>query len=243
MSVELMVLAAHPDDAELACSGTVKKTTNEGLDVAFVDCTRGELGTRGTPEIRKQEAIKAAEILGVRFRECLDMPDGFIAHTNENILKVVGAIRMWKPRILLVPPPVERHPDHEAVHKLGRAAAFLSGLARVETSRDGVPQTTHRPDRILCYQQQYDFPRLPDLYVDISDTFEYKMRSIQAYSSQFYLPDQYQEDEPDTFLTRPEFLDEIEARAVYHGSRIGVRYAEAFLSIEPVAVSSLRSLR
>ena len=130
MSCEILVLSAHPDDAELCCSGTVKKVTNDGKRVVFVDCTRGELGTRGTPELRAEEAAKAAEILGVDVRENLEMPDGSVMHTNENILKVVSAIRAHKPRLLLTTPPVERHPDHEAVHKLARAATFLAGLAQ-----------------------------------------------------------------------------------------------------------------
>ncbi len=242
MSADVMVLSAHPDDAELACSGTVKILSNEGKRVVFVDCTRGELGTRGTPELREREAAAAGEILGVHHRENLDMPDGRVAHTHENILLVVRSIRRWRPSLLLIPPPFERHPDHEAVHRLARAAAFLSGLTKVETTWEGATQTPHRPSRMLCFQQQYDFPEPPDVYVDISATFEDKMRSITAFSSQFYLPDLYTADEPMTFISRPGFLDEIEARARYYGSRIGVEYAEAFLAVEPLAVPSLSVL-
>lgn len=239
MSVDVMVLSAHPDDAELSCSGTVKNLTNEGRSVVFVECTRGELGTRGSASLREQEATEAARILGVNDRECLDMPDGHIMHTNENIHAVVRSIRTWKPSLLLIPPPYERHPDHEAVHKLARAAAFLAGLTKISTQHNGQEQTPHRPNRMLCFQQQYDFPREPDVYVDISDSFHAKMDSIKAFSSQFYLPDLYTSDEPTTFISRPGFLEEIEARALYLGSRIGVRYAEAYLAVEPLAVPSL----
>ena len=238
----VMVLSAHPDDVELACSGTVRNLTSEGHTVSLVECTRGELGTRGTPELRLLEAERAASILGVATRECLEMPDGSIMHTDDNIMRVVESIRAHRPHLLLIPPPFERHPDHEAVHRLARAAAFKAGLAKVSTFRDGVEQQPHRPHRMLCFMQQYDFPRNPDIYVDITASFQAKMDSIKAFSSQFYLPDLYESDEPSTFLTRPEFLHEIEARAMYFGSRIGTKYAEAFLAVEPLAVSSLSSL-
>jgi len=237
-----MVLSAHPDDAELSVAGTVKILTNEGKKVVFVECTRGELGTRGTPELREVEANAAANILGVGERECLGMPDGAIMHTTENIHRVVASIRLWKPRILLIPPPFERHPDHEAVHRLARAAAFLSGLTRVETTHAGVVQEPHRPERMLCFQQQYDFEKSPDLYVDISSAFNDKMASIKAFSSQFHVPEVYSSQEPTTYISRSDFLQELEARDRYYGRRIGVQYAEAFLAIEPISVSSLSVL-
>lgn len=237
-----LVVSAHPDDAELACGGTIRSLTEQGHAVVLVDCTRGELGTRGTPELRRDEALRAAAILGVQHRECLAMPDGNIAHTQENILAIVSAIRTWRPHIVLIPPPVERHPDHEAVHRLCKAATFLAGLPKVLTYRDGVEQLPHRPARTLCFQQQFDFPRHPDVYVDISSAFEAKMESIRAYSSQFHAPDSYTSDEPETFISRPSFLMELEARARYYGSRIGTDYAEGFLAIEPIAVASLTDL-
>lgn len=242
MSAFALVISAHPDDAELACGGTIRSLTNQGHEVVFIDCTRGELGTRGTPELRKQEAKRAADILGVRHRECLAMPDGAIEHTQENILAIVAAIRAWRPQMILIPPPVERHPDHVAVHKLCIAASFIAGLTKVITERDGVVQTPHRPKRTLCFQQQYDFPRHPDIYVDISSTFTAKMDSIRAYTSQFHAPEEYSTDEPQTFISRPAFLIELEARARYYGSRIGTEYAEGFLAIEPIAVTSLTDL-
>ena len=242
MSAYALVISAHPDDAELACGGTIRNLTNEGLGVVFLDCTRGELGTRGTPERRAQEAQRAGEILGVQHRECLGMPDGAIEYTQENIRAVATVIRAWRPHIVLIPPPVERHPDHVAVHRLCTAATFVAGLSKVTTYRDGVEQQPHRPQRTLCFQQQYDFPRLPDLYVDISSTIQAKMDSIRAYTSQFHAPGDYTSDEPETFISRPAFLLELEARARYYGSRIGTEFAEGFLAVEPLGVGSLSAL-
>jgi N-acetylglucosamine malate deacetylase 1 len=242
VSCEVLVLSAHPDDAELCCSGTVKKLTNAGKRVVFVDATRGELGTRGTPELRAQEAAEAAKILGVDVRENLEMPDGNVMHTQENILKVVGAIRAHRPRILVTTPPFERHPDHEAVHKLARAASFLAGLHKIETERDGKVQEPHRPARTLSFMQQFDLPRPPDLYVDITETYDDRVRSIKAFASQFHVPGEYAGSEPETLISRPAFLDELEARARHFGTRIGVKYAEAFFSIEPVGLKSLADL-
>lgn len=236
---DVLVLSAHPDDVELACAGTIKKLTNEGRRVVLVECTAGELGSRGSAQLRAEEAQRAAVILGVAARECLGMPDGAVMHTEENILRVVSAIRAHKPSIMLIPPPFERHPDHEAVHRLARAAAFLAGLSKIETVRDGVTQEPHRPTRMFCFQQQYELPREPDLYVDVTDTHEAKMESIYAYASQFHLPHLYASDEPTTYISRPEFLEELVVRSRHHGRLIGVQYAEAFLSIEPLGVPSL----
>ncbi|MEN9281342.1 MAG: bacillithiol biosynthesis deacetylase BshB1 [Bacteroidota bacterium] len=242
MSHTVLVVCAHPDDVELACAGTVKKLTDEGHRVVFIECTHAELSTRGTPQLRAQEAEVAAQLLGVVDKENLDMPDGALENTLEYAMRIVGAIRHWQPTLMLIPSPFERHPDHEAVHALSRRAAFLSGLARIETSRGGTPQQPWRPQRMLCYQQQYDFPRLPDIYVDVTSVFDVKMASIRAFASQFHVPGTYTSDEPETFISRPGFLEEIEARARYYGGRIGTTYAEAFLAVEPLAVASLSAL-
>lgn len=243
MQCDVLVLTAHPDDAELAAGGAIKKLTLAGRSVAIVDCTQGEMGTRGTPQLRSLEASAAAIILGVAHREILSMPDCAIEHTQQNIKAVVEAIRTYKPRILLTTPPVERHPDHVAVHNLARAASFTAGLKKYATVRDGVDQEPHRPNRTLCFMQQLDFPRQPDVYIDITDTFETKMEAIKAYGSQFHMPEAYSSDESQTYISRPEFFDELEARAIFHGSRIGVRYAEAFYAIEPIGLNSLADIR
>jgi LmbE family N-acetylglucosaminyl deacetylase len=170
------------------------------------------------------------------------MPDGFVMYSQENVLALVSAMRAHKPAIVLAPPPAERHPDHEAVHKLTRSAAFLAGLPKVVTERNGEPQEPHRPRRILCYMQTYDLPRHPDVYVDISTTWPDKLAALRAFASQFHVPGAYSSNEPHTSLSRPDFLDEMEARARYHGSRIRVAYAEAFLAVEPLGLSSLAHL-
>ena len=240
--VDVIVINAHPDDAELACAGTVRKLSDEGYAVGFVDCSRGEMGSRGTVEIRELEASKAREILGVKERMCLDMPDSSIMYTPENIQKLVVAIRALRPKLMLIPSPVERHPDHEAVHRLAKAAAFTAGLHKYITSHNNEQQQPHRPQRTFCYQQHADFPRLPDVYVDITSTFEAKMASVHAFASQFQLADNSSTNEPQTFISRPAFLEGIEARARYFGDRIGTKYAEAFLALEPLGINSLSQL-
>lgn len=242
MSTKVLVLAAHPDDAELSCGGTIKQLTNEGRTVVIVDCTRGELGTRGTPERRRDEALAAAAILGVDTRLCLNMQDGSVARSDENIHAVISVIRRIRPYLLLIPPAIDRHPDHEAVHALGRSAAFLAGLKNIVTTDGGVAQEPHRPHRILCYQQHYELPTGHVIYSDVSNTFRAKMDSVRAFASQFHVPEAYASDEPQTHLTREDFLVEVEARARYFGSLIGVSYAEAFVSSEPLGVPSLSML-
>ncbi len=235
----ILVVSAHPDDAELSAGGTIAKLTQEGNTVILADCTRGELGTRGTPEIRAQEASKAATILGVKKREILDMPDGSITNTPNNVLRIVEIIREYRPALIITSPPVERHPDHEAVHKLVTAASFLAGLPKVQTSGSGREQLPHRPASIFCYRQQHELPTNVPVLVDISDTWPIKLHALKAYASQFHVPEAYQSSEPETLLSRPQFLDELEARNRYYGSRIGVAYAEPFMVVDSLRVPSL----
>lgn len=236
---KVLVLSAHPDDAELCAGGTIRKLTAAGISVVLVDCTKGELGTRGTPERRAQEADQAGRILGVDERIILSMPDGSVADTDKNRLEVVRMYREFRPTIVLTSPPVERHPDHEAVHRLARAACFLSGLHHIRTEYRGKEQQPHRPLRTFCYQHQTDFPQKADLYVDITQTWDDKVAAILAFASQFHVPDSYTSNEPSTILSNPEFLLQVEGRARYFGSLIGTVYAESFLSVEPLGVDSL----
>jgi len=242
MSCEILVVAAHPDDAELTCAGTILKATKAGKRVVIADCTKGELGTRGTPEIREREAAEAAQLMGVDTRVCLDMPDGAVSQTQENILNVVSVIRAFRPRIILTTPPLERHPDHEAVHRLVRAATFTAGLAKVKTQWQGADQEPFRPKRTLSFMQWFDLPGGPDVYVDVTEVYEQRTKAIMAFASQFHLPEAYQSDEPQTLLSRPEFFEELDARAIHFGSRIGVRYAEAFKAVEPLGLASITDL-
>ena len=238
-----MVISAHPDDAELTCAGTVRKATAAGKSVVFVDCTRGELGTRGTPELREKEATEAASILGVEIRENLGYAGWGRWHKHKRTFST------WSPRSALIShgsfSPLRNWnviPDHEAVHRLVRAATFSAGLHKVNTERDGVEQEPHRPQRTLTFMQWFDLPGGPDVYVDITDVYDDRTKAILAFASQFHLPDTYDTDEPQTFLSRPEFLEELDARAIHFGSRIGVRYAEAFKAVEPLALDSISDL-
>jgi len=239
----ILTIAAHPDDIELSCGGTLAKLASEGHSIVVVDCTVGELGSRGTAELRMKEAENASKILGISERYFLNFEDGNVQPTKENIHTVVQYLRMIRPDVLLIPPKFERHPDHEAVHMIARKAQFLSGVAKIETVHpfSTQVQTTHRAKKMYSFMQMYDFQ--PDFYVDITETFEKKTESILAYSSQFFNPKaQQKETEAETVISKPEFLHFLEDRAKYFGYKSGFKYAEAFQSIEPIGISSLSQL-
>lgn len=236
---DVLVVAAHPDDAELCCGGTIIKLAKEGRSVVVTDCTRGELGSRGTPQTRKEEAEKAGEIMKIAGRVNLGMKDGSIDINQENLLKLIQVFRAYKPILVLMPGVRDRHIDHEDVHKLVRKAVFQSGLSKIETEWEGERQDVWRPSRMICYMQAYEFP--VDFYVDITDEFSAKLAAMRAYATQFHVQDQ-QLQEPETFISRPEFMEFVEARARYFGEKIGVKYAEAFATIEPLGLSSLSVL-
>jgi bacillithiol biosynthesis deacetylase BshB1 len=234
---DVLVFAAHPDDAELGCGGSLIKLSKEGKRTVIVDATQSELSTRGTIELRQKEAKYAGEILKLYARENLNIHDGTISSAQENILKVVEQIRKWRPEIIIMPPQFERHPDHEEMHRLVRKAAFFSGLQKIETSYGGQKQEPHRAKKMFCFMQTYDFQ--PSFYIDISETLEEKVRAMKAFASQFHNPEEYHSDEPETFISRPGFLEMLESRARYFGEKIGVKYAEAFYSVEPIGIDSL----
>lgn len=239
----ILTIAAHPDDIELSCGGTLAKLAMEGHSVAVLDCTVGELGSRGSAELRMKEAENASRILGITNRFFLNFEDGNVQPTKENIHTVVQYIRMIRPDVLLIPPKFERHPDHEAVHQIARKAQFLSGVSKIETKHpiSGEVQTPHRAKKMYSFMQMYDFE--PDFYVDITATFEKKTESILAYSSQFFNPNATPSaSEAETVISKPEFLHFLEDRAKYFGYKCGYKYAEPFQSIEPIGISSLSQL-
>lgn len=238
---DCMVIGAHPDDAELCCGGTIAKMSKEGKKVVLVDLTRGEMGTRGNAELRELEAQEAAKVLGVGERINLEMRDGFIRNDEESIRKVVWAVRKYRPKMILMHPWFERHPDHENTHYLVRDALFKCGLRKFETHDNGTTQEIYRTRRIFCYMQAYQFPKPADFFVDISDVHDIKIAAIQAFSSQVFVAGKY-ESEPRTRLASPEFLEELVARARYLGGLNGVKYAEGFLSVEPIIMDSLSKL-
>lgn len=237
MNIDVLAFGAHPDDIELSCGGTIAKLVSEGRKVAIADLTEGELGTRGDREIRTREAEKAANILGVVTRRNLAIPDGNIEQSQENLNRVITLIRELRPKILLIPPPHERHPDHEHAHMLCKEAWFYSGLAKTTTKFEGRVQKPYRPDNYFMFMQRYEF--VPSFIVDISGFFEKRMKSIRAHRSQFFNPASH---DPETLLSKPNFLEFIETRAKYYGNLIGVQYGEPFLSPVVIGTKSLFDL-
>ncbi len=237
--LDVLGLAAHPDDVELSAGGTMCLLARQGYRVGIVDLTKGELGSRGTPEGRMEEARAAAEIIGLAARENLGLPDGDLANTKENQRKVIRAVRRYRPHIVLTHPLVCRHPDHCAAARLTVDAFFYSGLRKVETVEDdGTPQTPWRPHHVLHYMQAVPFE--PTLVVDVTETWEQRTRALQAFQSQFFNPDyQPAADEPDTYISNPDFFHSIEARARTYGYHIGATYGEPFLYRGLLGVSDL----
>lgn len=234
MSTDILAVGAHPDDIELACGGAVATMVKAGRRVALLDLTQGELGTRGTREIRAKEAEAAAKFLGISERRTLDIPDGNIEVNQENLRKVIEVIRDLRPSMLIIPHSEERHPDHVRAHRLCKEAWFYAGLKNIPTTYGGRSQLPHRPDVYFEFMQWYEFS--PSFIIDVSEAWETKMTAIRAFASQFHDPNS---KEPATKLSHPGFLDLIEARGRYYGERIGVRYGEPFFSIAPVGVHSL----
>jgi len=216
---DVVAFGAHPDDIELGCGGMLAKLADAGRAVVFVDLTRGELGTRGTIDVRKEEAREAARILGAVARENLALPDGQLALTAEAKHSVVEVIRRFRPRLVLLPYFRDRHPDHLHASEIVYEGTFLAGLPRYVTEK-----ASHRPEKILYYMGWEEF--CPSFIVDISEQFERKMEAIRAYASQFTLADP---GYPETRLTSPVIDHLIRSRMAHYGALIGKEYGEAFL--------------
>jgi N-acetylglucosamine malate deacetylase 1 len=229
LKLDVLAFSAHPDDIELAAAGTLIKLTKQGYAVGIADMTRGEFGTRGTQEVRQKEAEEAGRVIGVKVRECLDIPDGSVTVTRENHLKAIRLLRKYRPRIVINHYWRARHADHIATSQIVTEACYLSGLAKLETG-----QERWRPKRILYHQVLYDV--VPSFVVDVSAEIDQKWRAIKAHRSQFYDPES---KEPETILSAPTFLDMIETRMRYWGGLIGVSHAEPFLTNEPFAIPDL----
>ena len=234
MKLDILVLAAHPDDAELCCSGTIMSHIDRGKKVGIVDFTRGEMGTRGNPELRMTEALNAAKIMGLAVRENLGLKDAFFKNDEAHQLEVIRVIRQYQPDIVLANALSDRHSDHGRAAQLAKDACFISGLAKVKTSHEGKEQEAWRPQTVYHYiQSNY---RTPDIVVDISDYWERKLEAIKAFRSQFYDPDS---KEPETFISKPGFIDFIESRAREYGHAIGVKYGEGFNCSRTIGVTNL----
>ncbi len=237
MKLDVMAIGAHPDDVDLTCGGTVIKLAKLGKRVGLVDITRGELGTRGTSELRAQEAQTAARILGAAIRENLGIPDGDIENTMANKLRLVSVIREFRPDVLLFPYWRDRHPDHEHAYTLCKEAWFLAGLEKIVTDVDGKSQEPWRPRAYYHFMHWFEFE--PSFIVDISAEFEQRMECVKAFRSQFFNPDS---TERETVLSTPAFLEMLRTRMAYYGLRIGVHYGEPFWSPAGIKINDIHLL-
>jgi bacillithiol biosynthesis deacetylase BshB1 len=221
--VDILAFSPHPDDVELGCGGTLAALARRGRSFGIVDLTRGEMGTRGTPEIRESEARQAARILGARFRETLDLGDGELRTDRAAELLVVEAVRRARPRLILAPLPADRHPDHVRASRLVADASWYAGLSKLET---GLPP--HRPEQVIFYAAYVFAP--PTFLVDVTASFATKIAALRAYRSQFF---DENSSEPETYVSSKGFFEGIEARSRALGRIANVEYAEGFVSNVP----------
>ena len=240
MKLDLLAIAVHPDDVELGCAGTLLMEKRNGKRTGVVDLTRGELGTRGTPELRAEEAARAAAILKLDVRENLGMADGFFRNDEEHQRLLIRAIRTYRPEIVLANALSDRHPDHGRAGHLISDACFLSGLRKIQTFDNKGEQQAHwRPKYVFHYIQ--DRYANPSFVYDVTPVFEEKLESIRAYSSQFHSAD-YAKDEPQTYISTPEFLNAIIGRHQMFGKMIGVPYAEGFITEKMIGIRNFDDL-
>lgn len=237
MKLDLLVFAAHPDDAELACGGTIIRSVKDGKKVGIVDLTRGELGTRGNADLRMKESAAACKVLGVTARENLGFADGFFQNDGNHQIRVVEMIRKYQPEIILCNAITDRHPDHGRASKLVSESNFYAGLLKVETKLDGKTQSCWRARAVYHYIQ--DRYIKPDFAIDITEVMEKKMKAIHAYKSQFYSE---LSKEPDTPISTKGFIESLYARATEFGRQINVKYAEGFTTERITGINSLFDL-
>lgn len=237
MQLDILAIGVHPDDLELGCAGTLIKHVQKGQKVGILDLTRGELGTRGTAEIREQEAQDAARIMGLAARENLGMADGFFQNDPAHQLRLIEYIRKYRPRIVIANAVEDRHPDHGRAGKLISDSCFLAGLAKIETTHNGEQQQPWRPKRV--YHMIQDRFLEPDFIVDVSDVFDTKMEAVKAYKSQFHSPGS---DGPVTYISSDGYLNKILYRSGLLGMRIGAKHGEGFTCENTPGISNLDSL-
>jgi len=240
IKLDILAIAVHPDDMELGCAGALLMEKRNGKKTGVVDLTRGELGTRGTAELRAQEAARSGRILQLDVRENLGMADGFFRNDEQHQRLLIRAIRKYRPEIVLANALEDRHPDHGRAGHLIVESCFYSGLRKVETTdAEGRPQEHWRPKYVFHYIQ--DRYRVPDFVYDITPVFDVKLQSIQAYSSQFFSA-AYGEDEPQTYISTPEFLQQLIGRHQQFGKMIGVPYAEGFTTQKTIGIRDFDAL-
>lgn len=240
MKLDILAVAVHPDDAELGCGGTLLMEKLRNKKTGVVDLTKGELGTRGSAELRAREAAAAATIMQLDARENLGMADGFFENDEAHQRRLIAAIRKYRPEIVLANALDDRHPDHGRAGHLIKDACFLSGLRKIETlDNSGKPQPHWRPKYIFHYIQDRYIE--PNFVYDISSVFEQKLEAIKAYTSQFH-SNEYQKDEPQTYISTPGFLNSIIGRHAMLGKMIGVPYAEGFITQKMVGIDNFEAL-
>jgi bacillithiol biosynthesis deacetylase BshB1 len=235
--LDILAFGAHPDDVELSCSGTLIREVQQGKRVGVVDLTMGELGTRGSAEIRMKEAALAAEIMGLSYRQNLGLSDGFFEENKDSLQKIIQQIRYCQPDIVIANAIQDRHPDHARGSNLVSRACFLAGLSKIESTFQGEKQRAWRPKVVYHYIQ--DRYIQPDVVVDISDVVEEKKKAILAYATQFYNPES---KEPDTPISSPDFFEYIFAKDRIFGRQIHVTFAEGFTAERAVGTSLLTHL-
>ena len=235
--MDILAISAHPDDIELSCSGTLIAHKSLGYTTGILDLTEGEMSTRGTPEIRQKESVEASQIMGISIRENLGLSDAKFDLSFENQARVIKVLRKYRPEIILANAPYDRHPDHVRASQLIEEAVFKSGLVKIETEDNGESQLPWRPQKVYHYIQSVSLE--PDFICNISAHMEQKMAAIRVFKSQFFDP---KSNEPDTYISNPDFLKLIEARSREWGHRIGVSYGEGFVQRQSLGVKSLFDL-
>lgn len=238
MKLDILAIGVHPDDVELSCSGTLLKHIAQGKKVGILDLTTGELGSRGSGELRLIEADKAAKVLGVNVRENIGLADGFFRNDKESQLEIIKIIRKYQPTVVLANAINDRHPDHGRASQLISEACFYSGLIKIETVLNGVIQEQWRPKAVYHYIQDRFIK--PDFVVDVTDFVDKKIEAIQCFGSQFFNSNS---NEPTTPISGEEFFDFIKARMMQYGREIGVKYAEGFTAERYVGVEDILSLK
>jgi N-acetylglucosamine malate deacetylase 1 len=240
MKLDILAIASHPDDVELGCSGALLMEIRNGKKVGIVDLTQGELGTRGTIETRAEEACRSAQLLGVSVRENAKLADGFFQNDREHQMKLIPFIRKYQPDIILANAPEDRHPDHGRASRLIVDAAFLSGLHKIETKDEkGKNQHAWRPKYVFHFIQ--DRYLEPSFVIDITDVFEQKLESIKCFASQFYTGETNDDEEPQSYISTPDFFDSVIARARMMGKKIGVKYGEGFITEKTIGFKNFES--
>lgn len=237
MKLDILAIGVHPDDVELGCAGTLMKHVDQGCTVGICDLTMGQLGTRGTPELRLEEAERGRKIIGAVVRENMGMEDGWFVHDEQHIRAIIRVIRKYRPEIVLANAVEDRHPDHGRAAKLISDACFYAGLRKIEVEEGGTSLEAWRPKSVYHYIQDRNLKA--DFVVDISEYMERKIESILAYSSQFYNPNQ---EGPETPISGKEFLDAQRAKQRLYGRPIGAEYAEGFTVARYIGVNNLFDL-